>query len=140
MKKKKVLNENEPEKVKLRFKPLNFIIYALILAIVFVLGYLVTGLIESLIITIGLAFVLLIGSILDKPKKGKGRKVLKIVIIIFLVLFILGVCGVCGFLYYVVKNAPDFKQELLKERESNIIYDSDVKEYAKLVIELLENI
>ena len=139
VKEKKVV-ENEHVKLRPKFNIINVIIFLLVIAIIFVLGYVLVGLIESAIITAGLLFVLLIGSILDKPKKGKGRKVLKIFIIIFLILFILGMCGVAGFLYYVVKNAPDFKSELLKEKESTIIYDSQGKEYAKLGLELRENI
>ena len=138
--KKKELKESEHKELRLKSKPLNFLIYVLIVAIVFVACYLFIGLIEGAIIAVGLAFVLFIGSILDKPKKGKGRKILKILIIILLILFILGVCGACGFIYYVVQRAPDFKQELLKEKESTIIYDSQGKEYAKLGLELRENI
>ena len=138
--KKKELKENEHKELKIKAKSLNFIIYVSIIAIVFILSYLLFGLIEGAVITVGLALVLLIGSILDKPKKGKGRKILKIIIIILLILFILGVIGACGFMYYVIQRAPDFKQELLKEKESTIIYDSQGKEYAKLGLELRENI
>ena len=139
--KQKETNETaKPTKLKPKFNPINLVIFVLAIAIVFVLCYLLAGLIEAGVITAGLLFVLLIGNILDKPKKGKGRKALKIIIIIFLICFILGVFGVCGFIYYVVQNAPDFKQELLKEKESTIIYDSQGNEYAKLGLELRENI
>ena len=131
------------EKIKLipKIKPLSILIFLGVMVVIFIILYLLLGLIEATIIELGLLFVLLIGWILDKPKtKSKRRKVIKILVILFLIIVILVLLGACGFVYYVVKNAPDFKQELLKERESTIIYDSEGKEYAKLGLELRENI
>lgn len=129
---------------KLRVKPslVSLGVFILLLGLFFLLGYfLLGGIIEGAIVAAGFVFTWLIGRILDKPKTiSKKRKVLKIVIIIILILCILGLLAGCGFIYYVVKNAPDFKQELLKEKESTIIYDSQGKEYAKLGLELRENI
>ena len=90
----------------------------------------------------GFTIIWLLGRFLDKPKSinNKKRKIIKIVIIVVLIGFILVFIGACWFIYYVVKNAPDFKQELLKEKESTIIYDSEGKQYAKLGLELRENI
>ena len=147
-KKKKLINEEvheikkEKKEVKLKLKrnPIHIAIFLIAMAIIFVLLYVFTGLIESAIVMAGLLLTILIGNILDRPKKGKGTKALKIVIIVVLILFILGVIGAVGFMYYVVKNAPDFKQELLKEKESTVIYDSQGNEYAKLGLELRENI
>ena len=139
-KKKRIPNKEKEVKIRIKKNPLHIAIFILAILIIFVLLYFLIGMVESAIITIGLLFVILIGSILDRPKKGKGTKILKIVIIIALILFIIGMIGGCVFLYYVVKHAPDFKQELLKERESTIIYDSQGNEYAKLGLELRENI
>ena len=134
---------NEKE-TKLRVKPslLSMVVFIGLLVLFFVLGLLIFGgIIEGAILCGLFTIFWLIGRILDKPKtKSKKRKALKIIIIIILIGFILVLLGACGFIYYVVKNAPDFKQELLKEKESTIIYDSEGKEYAKLGLELRENI
>lgn len=136
-------NTNKTD-TKLRVKPslVSAITCLGLFGLFFLVGYLLFGgLIGGAILGIGFLFMWLIGRILDKPKtKSKKRKALKIIIIIFLILVIIGLLAGCAFIYYVVKNAPDFKQELLKEKESTIIYDSQGKEYAKLGLELRENI
>ena len=64
-------------------------------------------------------FVLLIGAYLDKPKKtSKVRRVFKVIFTIFLTLCLIGVLAVCAFFGYIVKNAPSFEKELLKEKEA----------------------
>ena len=137
-KKKNVYNDNYK---KTPTKPINILIFVLVMLALFGLGYYFLGLIESAVIMVGLLLALLIGHFLDKPKtKSKRRKVLKIILIIILVFGILGLLAACGFFYYIVKNAPDFNQELFKAKESTIIYDSQGKEYAKLGLELRENI
>ena len=139
--KKKKKGISEIPKLKLKTKPINIIIFVSIMLVLFGLGYYFLGLIETGIIGIGLIIVLLIGHFLDKPKtKDKRRKTVKIILIIILILFIAILLGGCAFVFYVVKNAPDFKQELLKEKESTIIYDSEGHQYAKLGLELRENI
>lgn len=141
-KKTKVSKKNsEAKKLKWKINPLHVVIFLVVMAILFGIGYYFLGFIEAAIIMIGLLIVLLIGHLLDKPKtKVKRKKALKIILIIILVLFILGLLGGCAFIFYVIKNAPDFKQELLKEKESTILYDSEGKEYAKLGLELRENV
>ncbi len=129
---------------KLRVKPsfVSLLVCLVLLGLFFLVGYLwFGGIIGGGILAIGFLIVWLIGRLFDKPKNGsKKRKVFKIIIIIFLIFVIIGLLAGCAFIYYVVKNAPDFKQELLKEKESTIIYDSQGKEYAKLGLELRENI
>ncbi len=152
-KKKKVMEEEPKLKKKTVVKKsyentnhnnINFtglIVLAVVLAVIGGLLYYFLGLIESAIIMVGLLLVLLIGYFLDKPKtKSKRRKVIKIILIIMLVGIILVLVGGCAFIFYVIKKAPDFKEELFKARESTIIYDSEGKEYAKLGKELRENI
>ncbi len=140
--KRKNNNQNNTKsKLKLKLKPKAFLITVAIFVVLLGLGYYFLGLIETAIIGFGLALTLFIGYLLDKPKTdGKRRKTLKIIIIIALILVILALLGCCAFIFYVVKSAPDFKQELLKEKESTVIYDSSGKEYAKLGLEIRENI
>ena len=141
MHKRKFKRKAESEGFKLKIKPINLIIFIAVLVVLFGLGYYFLGFIETAIIGIGLLITLFIGYLLDKPKtKSKRRKVIKIILIVILVLFIVGLLAGCAFIFYVIKNAPDFKQELLKQKESTIIYDSQGNEYAKLGMELRENI
>ena len=139
---KKII-ESPKKKTKLNLKkiPINLVILVLTILVIFGLCYYFFGFIESTLIVIGLLLVLLIGYFLDKPKKkSKRRKVIKIILIVILVLGILGLLAGCGFIYYIVKNAPDFNSELFKAKESTIIYDSEGNEYAKLGLELRENV
>ena len=136
--------DNKATNTKLRVKPslISIGVCLILFAIFFLIGFIFIGTIEGLIIGILFLIVWFIGRILDKPnkEKSKKRKVLKIIIIIILILFILALIGGCAFLYYVIQKAPDFKQELLKEKESTVIYDSEGRQYAKLGLELRENI
>ena len=138
---RKAKRKEASERFKLNIKPINIVIFLAVMAVLFGLGYYFLGLVETAIVGFGLLLTLLIGYLLDRPKtKGKRRKVIKIILIVILSLVILGLLAGCAFIFYVVKNAPDFKQELLKQKESTIIYDSQGNEYAKLGMELRENI
>ena len=133
----------EHKETKLQLKPnlVSIVVFLGLCALFFVLGYVFIGVLEGLVIAVLFTIVWTIGRVLDKPKSNStGRKVLKIAVIVFLIGFIVALLGGCAFMYYVVQNAPDFKQELLKEKESTVIYDSQGKEYAKLGLELRENI
>ncbi len=142
MKKKEVKKENEAKKkMVLKFSPIKIIIVLLLVGISTFLCYHFYGIIEAAIVGVGLLFVLLIGHLLDRPKtKTKRKKVFKIILVIILILIILVLLAGCGFIFYVIKNAPDFKEELLKEKESTIFYDSEGVEFAKVGKELRENI
>ena len=143
MEKKEVHYSTNNSNTKLRIKPslLSAVVCLILFILFFLIGFLFSGVIEGLVLGVVFLFVWLIGRFLDKPKSNsKGRKVIKIIIIICLILFILAMIGAGVFVYYVVQKAPDFKQELLKEKESTVIYDSDGKEYAKLGLALRENI
>ena len=111
------------------------------LIVLFLVSYHLLGLNLSLILFIGVGLIILIGRLLDKSKtKKKKRKVLKIILIIFLSLGILGMLAATGFIFYIVSNAPSFDQELLKEKQSTIIYDSEGNQIAKLGTQIRENI
>lgn len=107
----------------------------------FAASYYLLGLNLSLILFGGVGLLLFIGHALDKARsKKKKHKILKIILIIILVLGILGLIGVSIFIGYIVKEAPDFDSELLKEKQSTIVYDSNGEEFAKLGTEVRENI
>ena len=140
--KKNVKEEKNTEpKGKKEFPVKALAIYLGFIALFGIISYFLFGKLLAMVLVIGLVFVLFIGFLLDKPKKkSKRQKVIKILLIIFLAGTILVLLAGCGFLYYVVKNAPDFKQELLKEKEATILYDSDGNQFAKLGSEVRENI
>lgn len=121
----------------------NIIIPTIIIGIIilFIASYYLLGLILSLILFIGVGLLLLIGRFLDKTRgKKKKHKIIKIILIIILGLGILGLIAGGIFLGYVINNAPDFNSELLKEKQSTIVYDSQGNEIAKLGTEVRENI
>ncbi len=140
-KEKKNNKENSKKKLVLKFNPIKLIIPLLILLGGLGACYYFLGLIETAVLAVLLFIGIVIGYFLDKPKtKSKKRKVIKIILIIMMILAILVLLGACAFMIYIVKNAPDFKQELLREKESTIMYDSSGKEFAKLGKEIRENI
>ena len=141
-KKEKIVEDAIPKKkLKLKSGLIKFVILLLVLGILFFVGYKFLGLTMAAILMAGLILFLILGYFLDKPKaKGKKRKTLKIIVIICLAFVILGLIGVSAFLVYIVKQAPDFKEEMLKPKEATIFYDSEGKEYAKVGLELRENI
>ena len=142
-KKKNVKNEENISKKKLKPKSsiISLLIIVIVFGILFILGKKFLGLAMTAILIAGLAIILFLGYLLDKPRtKGKRKKTIKIIVMILLALTILGLIGVSAFLVYVVKQAPDFKEEMLKSKEATIFYDSEGKEYAKVGLELRENI
>ena len=142
-KKKNVKNEENISKKKLKLKSsiISLLIIVIVFGILFILGKKFLGLAMTAILIAGLAIILFLGYLLDKPRtKGKRKKTIKIIVMILLALTILGLIGVSAFLVYVVKQAPDFKEEMLKSKEATIFYDSEGKEYAKVGLELRENI
>ena len=132
------------ERPKQKIKTSNIV--SLVILIVLLVGTFIGmnhfyGKIFALVVTFLLFIVLMIGTYLDKPKKkSKVRKTLKIIFTVILGMFIIGVIGGCAFLVYVVKNAPDFESQLLKEKEATLIYDNQGNEYAKIGTDIRENI
>ncbi len=148
---KKIVPKNKEENTKTKVeRPKQKIktsnIVSLVILIVLLVGTFIGmnhfyGKIFALVVTFLLFIVLMIGTYLDKPKKkSKVRKTLKIIFTVILGMFIIGVIGGCAFLIYVVKNAPDFESQLLKEKEATLIYDNQGNEYAKIGTDIRENI
>lgn len=109
--------------------------------LLFIASYYLLGLNLSIILFVGVGLLLLIGRFLDKARtKKKKHKILKALLIIFLILGIIGLTAVGIFIGYIIKEAPDFDAELLKEKQSTIVYDSKGMEIAKLGTEVRENI
>ena len=129
------------KRIKLKGKFIVLAISLVLFAVLFFVGYKMLGLIPTAVLLGGILLILFIGYLFDRAKsKKKKRRILKVILIIILLGGIVGVLGASAFLYYVVKQAPDFEQELLKKKQSTIIYDSAGNEMAKLGTEIRENI
>lgn len=132
------MKKNKNNKIKLNK---GFIILIIITLLCILALYLLFDSDVAIVASIGILIILLFARLLDKTKKKKKqRKILKTFIIIFLVFAIIGMMGIGAFLVYVVKSAPEFNTDLLKEKQSTIIYDSDGNEYAKIGSQIRENI
>ena len=127
---------------KIKTKNLTIVLAVIIgLILLFVASYFLLGLELSLILFIGGGLFFLLGRFLDKIRGKKKRyKALKIILIIILIIGILGLLAVGVFIGYIIKEAPDFDSEMLKEKQSTIVYDSKGVEIAKLGTEVRENI
>ncbi|MCQ2976940.1 MAG: transglycosylase domain-containing protein [archaeon] len=138
--------ETKKKEVPVRDKKrdrITLLIDLVLLIITFLITYVLKKQILLSVGFTGLLFVaLFFAYFLDKPKKekSKGRKIIKVLLILILIGCIIGILGVGAFFYYVVKNAPDFETELLKEKESTILYDANGNEYAKLGQQIRTNI
>ena len=140
-KKEKKTKKSNGKKLSLKIKPINLIVTLLVSLALIGLSYYFLGMLLTIILTVGVILILIIGHWLDKPKaKSKQRKVFKIICMVILIFGIIGLLAAGGFMFYIVKNAPDFKTELLKKKEATIIYDSEGNEMAKLGAEYRENI
>jgi len=113
----------------------------IITAIILIVNYFLMGLTLTIVMGVGILFILLIARYLDKIKnKPKQRKIVNIIMIILLI-FALIACGlVIAFVVYIVKEAPIFDINYLEKREASIIYDSNGLEYQRLGNELRENV
>ncbi len=88
----------------------------------------------AIITAIGLLIIFGFTGLMRASKKNKKkRKALRVILIIFLVFAIIGVLAVGGFAVYIVIEAnPKYKPELLREKQSTILYDNEGHEFAKL--------
>lgn len=140
--KKNSETNNKVKKHKLNKKNITVLIIGIIVALALMVGgYFLLGLIPTIVLVLGISIILLIGHLLDKSKtKKKKHKILKTIFIIILVMGIIGCVAGGAFIIYIVKNAPSFDKELLKEKQSSVLYDSKNEEYAKIGTQIRENI
>lgn len=118
------------------------LIIMILVIIACVLGfYLLLGKELALVFTIGVFIILGIAKLFDITKKKKTqRKILKVLLTIFLIFGIIGFLGVAAFMGYIVYSAPKFETNLLNEKQSTILYDSNGQEFAKMGSQKRENI
>ena len=103
--------------------------------------YLLFGTSTAIVMTIGIFIIFGVAKLFDLTKKKKiQRRILKTSLIIILIFCIIGILGIGAFMAYVVSSAPTFDPNLLNEKQSTILYDSNGDEFAKMGSEKRENI
>lgn len=120
-------------------KPIAII--GIIVLTLIILSYITFGLAMTIILTLGILFILGIARLLDKMKsKPKRRKILNIILIIFLIIAIIIIILVAAFFVMIVKEAPKFDITELNKKEATILYDKDGNEFARIGTEMRENV
>lgn len=112
----------------------KFIIIMLLLNIIgIIIGNKFLGLQNTLIIFVAfdivtslLFWIFFVGT---KKQRRTKRKVLLITLLSF---FILGLVAIGGFIFLIVKEAPEFKEENLYTKEASFLYDSNGEVFARL--------
>ncbi len=117
--------------IKLKTGLIMALITTLIITGIF---YLIFDSFIAMITAIGLLIIFGFTGLMRSSRRSKKRRMaLRIVLIVFLIFAILGVLAVSAFAIYIIVEAdPKYKPELLKEKQSTILYDSDGREFAKL--------
>lgn len=135
-KKKKTYNKKKKNIIN---KPL--IIISTIILLLIILSYITFGLYMTIILTVGILFILGIARILDKIKsKPKRRRVLNILLILFFIIAIAIVLFISAFFIKIIKEAPNFDITKLNKKEATILYDKDGNEFARIGTEMRENV
>lgn len=135
---KKRTNKMKLNKFKLE-TPILIIIIILLAILIF--SYISFGIELTIILVVGILFILGIARLLDKIKsKPKRRKVLNIILIIFFSIAILVCVLVSIFVGYIVMNSPEFDITELSKSEASIFYASDGEEIARVGSQLRENV
>lgn len=117
---------------KIHLKP-NVKLLGIFLAITLVLGLIFMNFLFTLVLILGILFIIWISKVLENKKKKKWVRITLNCIAIFILLgAIAGVGGVAWFLNYIVKNAPEFNEDILTMTQTTIIYDSTGAEIAEL--------
>ena len=112
---------------------------AIFLVILLVLGLIFMNFAFTMILILGILFIMWIGNIVSKKRKRKWiRIVLNCLAILVLLVAIAGVGVVAWFLNYIVDHAPDFNEDELVMTQTTKIYDSRGVEIAELGTEKRE--
>lgn len=116
------------------------LIFLLGLGLIFtIINYIIVGLLITIFIDVGIAIILFLSKIIGKMKKKKStRKLVNLLIILFLLGCIGLAIGGTIFIFYVIKEAPEFDPNKLVYSESTLIYDKDQNLIAELGTEKRE--
>lgn len=138
--KKKIKNTKNIKKVLKKY--LNIFLVPIISLIILVISSLFVGLIRGIILFVIINAIYFSLKFIKRKNKSKNltkaqkklrnKKRWKIFLIAILTCFILGIMAVIAFFAYIVKNAPEFNEELLYVTDPTIILEKDGTEIAKL--------
>ena len=131
-KKKKVVNTQIH--IKDSVKQLGIFVLVMV-----VLGLIFMNLMFTVLLVLGVLFIIWLSHILEKKKQKRWFRILiNSFAILFLLGAIAGVGGVAWFLKYIVDNAPEFNEDVLTMTQTTKIYDSKGVEIAELGTEKRE--
>ncbi len=138
--KKNTDNKKSVPKKKIKFKfDVSAIIGLVIGIILLVLISIYLGWIFAIIMVIGIALIILLSNFIKKlRRKKRTRIVINILLILGLLICIAGAGLVALFLYYVVKQAPEFDVNELQRNETTILYTKNNEVFAELGTEKRE--
>lgn len=127
----------EPKKLSKKV----FVFIILMTVAIFIVCYLLFG----LLISAGLTFLFICGMFITQildilPRENKIRKLIKSLSIIVLIFAIIGVIAFIGFFIYIVLHAPEFDVSKLERGETTLIYDKDKKLIATIGTEKREKV
>lgn len=143
---KKTNQTNHPSKTtstfsKSKLTNQNKLIILGIVVALLIVGYFTLGLAITIILALGIGFILGLARLLDRVKgKKTQRRILNIVLISFLSIAILVCMAGIAFLGYVVVKAPKFDVKRLNTKETSLLLDIDNQIYAELGAEKREKV
>lgn len=111
---------------------------AIFLVLVTILGLIFMNWMFTLIMLVGIILILWISNWMSKKKKKWVRITFNCLAIFILLCAIAGIGGVAWFLNYIVKNAPEFTEDVLLMTQTTKVYDSKNVEIAELGTEKRE--
>ena len=109
------------------------------LLILLVFGLIFMNFMFTLILILGILFIMWFSNMMSKKKKKKWVKILvNSFAILFLLVAIAGVGAIAWFLNYIVDHAPEFNEDVLTMTQTTKIYDMNGIEIAELGTEKRE--
>lgn len=117
----------------------NVKVLAIFLGILTILGLIFMNLIFTLLLVLGILFIIWITNVLEKRRKKKWvRIVFNCLAILILLALIAGIGGAAWFLNYIAKNAPEFNEDILTMTQTTKVLDMYGNEIAELGTEKRE--
>ena len=131
-KKGKTQSKSKSKNVKIHIKP-EVRNLGIFLGLLFILGLIFMNFLFTMVLILGVVFIMWISNLMAKKRKKKWLRILfNCLAIMFLLGAIAGVGVVAWFLNYVVDHAPDFNEDVLTMTQTTKIYDAKGIEIAEL--------
>ncbi len=128
-------------KFKIDFKDKDFLTLLILGVITIVIAFITLGAIWALILALGIAIIIVVCNFMRRLRRKKAWRIVTNVLLVLMLLgCIAGSLGAVVFMYYVVKQAPDFDVKLLDRSETTLVYSADNQLVGELGTEKRENI